>query len=518
MRARAPRTYDSSGEILAESIGNAAERIGRAAVDFGERRDLFNASKAKADFLQADSAVRRELEDDPDWQTYEARYREKMGKAKEAALKAVKIPTNREALGLDFDGSLDRGAQAVRQAARVKEVDVSRADLNASLDGLRRSALESNDEGLRAQAITAAQESILAAQANGYLTAQESEATRRKWTADYAESFVGMKAPAERIELLSKPKGSVADYIAPDRRAALLDAATKENRELTVRRESQAEEDAIFAKHGATPAALTAAREIKDPEVRDSTVSRLKVRQAEAKQQEIESRDALGEQALAFINDGGKFADLPLNIKNGLRPSALSSLRSYAEQQVAGAKRLTSPETLVQLSSMAADSPQEFGETDLLSYRAGLSDGDFEKFVDLQRKIRSGNIDGKSSGFQTITQVRDTRLRELFGGTTAKGDKQAKINRFVQQFESQLTAFKEENGRPAKADDARKILDDLTAEVAIDWGRDKRAFELSDEDIAVPETDRLQIISELRRRGKPITDQSILTIYKAANK
>jgi hypothetical protein len=517
-QARAPQTYDASGEILAEATGRAADRIGHAVTDFGERRDLFNASKAKAAFIQAESSARLELENDPDWETYETRYREKMSKAKDTVLQGVKIPSNRAALGVDFDSSLDQGAMAVRKAARAREIDVSRADLNSSLDGLRRSALETNDEGLRAKAIDAAQESILTAQANGYVSAQEAEVTRKKWTADYAEAFVEAKPPAERVSMLSKPKGTVADYIDPERRTALLKVATHENRELTVRRESQAQEDAIFAKHGATPDALSVAREIEDPEVRDSTVSRLKVRQAETKQAEIEYRDDLGEQALAFLNGGGKFDDLPLKIKNGLKPSALSSLRSYAEQQVSGMKRLTNPETLVQLSSMAADSPQDFGEADLLTFRAGLSDGDFEKFVDLQRKIRSGNVDGKASGFQGITQVRDVRLRELFGGTTAKGDKQAKINKFVQQFESQLTAFKAENGHPAKADDARKILDDLTAEVAINWGRDKKAFELSDDDIAVPATDRLQIVSELRRRGKPITDQSILTIYKAANK
>src|SRR5688572_2357769 len=86
-QARAPRVYDASGEIGAESLGRAAERIGRAAVDFGERRDLFNASKAKASYIQAEAAARAELENDPDWETYETRYREKMTKVRDETLK-----------------------------------------------------------------------------------------------------------------------------------------------------------------------------------------------------------------------------------------------------------------------------------------------------------------------------------------------------------------------------------------------------------------------------------------------
>jgi len=337
-----------------------------------------------------------------------------------------------------------------------------------------------------------------------FKTSEQATAFAQQLHEDQAREYGGQK--------------SVADYIAPDRRAALLEAAKRESRDLTVRRESQAQEDAIVAKLGTGSAALAAARDIEDPEVRDSTVSRIKARQAEAKQAEFDQREALSEEAMAFINDGGKYADLPLHIKNGLKPSALNSLRSYAEQQAGGGRRSTDPETLIELSELSADDPQKFGEVDMLGYRDKLSDGDFEEFVDLQRKIRSGSLDGKATGFMTLNQVRDQRVKDLFGPTPKSEQKKQQRDSFIRQYEGRLRSFRENTGKRPGADDARKILDDLTAEVAIDWGRDKRVFELTEGDIpGVPEADRNEIIRELQKRGKAITDEAIIGLYQMVN-
>jgi hypothetical protein len=83
------------------------------------------------------------------------------------------------------------------------------------------------------------------------------------------------------------------------------------------------------------------------------------------------------------------------------------------------------------------------------------------------------------------------------------------------KFETELKAFKEETGKAPKADDARKILDNLTADVAINWGSDKKVFELGDDDIeGVPVADRNEIIRELQKRGRPVTDKAITELYQ----
>jgi hypothetical protein len=522
-RTQTPRFQDRSGEIVADAAGRFGQVVGQVANEIQEKEDQFAFAQAKSALLQADVEARRALENDGDWQTHEKRYTESMTKAREKA--AGMIRGNRDRALFDMDAKLDveRGVNEVRGLAKRKEIDWGRASLDGMLETNRTAALTAKDEATRAALILATREAIEGAKAKGYLSEQEAMNQQQGWTANYAEGFVGMQSAEERIRLLSKPKGTVADYIAPDRRAALLEAAKRESRDLTVRRESQAQEDAIVAKHGGNwTAALKAAREIDDPEVRDSTVSRIKVRQAEAKAAELEQREALSEEAMSFINDGGKYADLPLHIKNGLKPSALNSLRSYAEQTAGGGRRFTDPETLIELSELSADDPQRFGEISMLEYRDKLSDSDFEEFVDLQRKIRTGSLDGKATGFMTMNQVRDQRLAELFGSarpSTKESEKQKeKRRKFIDQYEARLRSFRDETGKRPGADDARKILDDLTATVVIDWGRDKRVYELGERDISdVPQADRDEIIRELQKRGKAITEQAIIDLYRRVN-
>lgn len=518
---RTPRFQDRSGQIIADAVGRFGQVAGQLANDIQQKEDQFAFAQAKSALLQADIDARRALESDNDWATHEKRYTDTMTKAREKA--AGMIRGNRDRALFDMDAKLDveRGVNEVRGIAKRKEIDWGRASLDGMLESNRTAALNAKDEPTRTALILATREAIDGAKAKGYLSEQEATNHQQVWTASYAEGFVGMQPAADRIKLLSKPKGTAADFIAPDRRAALLEAAKKESRDLTVRRESQAHEDAIVAKHGTGPTALKAAREIEDPEVRDSTVSRIKVRQAEAKTAELEYQDSLSEEALAFINGGGKFADLPLKIKNGLKPSALNSLRSYAEQMAGGGTRRTNPETLIELSELSADDPQKFGEISMLQYRDKLSDSDFEEFVDLQRKVRTGTLDGKASGFMTMNQVRDDRLKDIFGSAqpVAKEGSQTSAARrkFVSMYESRLRSFREETGKRPGADDARKILDDMTAEVAINWGRDKRVFELTQDDIDVPDADRNEIIRELQKRGKPVTEESIINLYRAVN-
>lgn len=523
-RTRTPRFQDRSGEIVADAAGGFARQLGQTAEVLQEREDKFSYAQAKSSLLQADVEARRSLENDADWETYEKRYTESMAKAREKAVSLVRSKRDKALFDMDAKLDVERGVGEIRGIAKRKEIDWGRASLDSALESNRTAALNAKDEQTREALIFATQDIIDGAKSNGYISEQEAVNNQQAWTANYAEAYVGMQPAAERIKLLSKPKGTVADHIAPDKRAALLEAATKENRDLTVRRDSQAQEDAIVAKYGATPAALAAARAIDDPEVRDSTVSRIKVRQAEVKQAEFETREALGEEALAFLNDGGKFADLPLHIKNGLKPSALNSLRSYAEQQAGGGARRTDPETLIHLSRLSTDDTQGFGELDMLQYRDNLSDGDFEEFVDLQRKIRSGSLDGKATGFMTINQVRDERIRDIFGSATPgakeRPDVSAARRKFVTQYEMQLKALKEQNGKPATADDARKILDDMTADVAINrsfwFDTEKPAYEVTFDDI--PEDEGKQIVAALMKAGKPVTPESVLGLYIRANR
>lgn len=217
---RAPEYQDRSAEIAAESFGNAARQLGSAVVDFADRRDNFRVAKAGAAFSTSEAAARQFQ--DNDWESYESRYRESMGKAKEEALKGVRIPANRQSLELEFDSAVERGVLSVRNAARGKEVEFGRADLSSMLDSYRTAALSSGDEALRQKNVFGAQTAIKAALDNRYIDPTDAESINKAWVQSYGEGTLDTLPYAQQVEMLKKPEGTPAAFLAPDRRANLL--------------------------------------------------------------------------------------------------------------------------------------------------------------------------------------------------------------------------------------------------------------------------------------------------------
>lgn len=212
------------GADIAAGLNNLAS----AGYQITERQDRLTYAKTKSDLLMEDLKTRAELENDPDWETYEPRYRERMKKARETALGQIRSKTDRIAFEQDSDFDIERGALAVRGLAKSKEVDTGRATLENVLTTNRNAALEAKDSGTRTALIQSASDALRGAKAKGYISAQEEEGHWQKWTADYGEGFLDVQTLPKRIEILSKPKGTPADFIAPDRRAVLLKAAKNE--------------------------------------------------------------------------------------------------------------------------------------------------------------------------------------------------------------------------------------------------------------------------------------------------
>jgi hypothetical protein len=232
---RAPLVQDRSGEIMAASLGQAAERIGSAVAAFSQRQDQLQYAKARSELLTADATIRKELETDNDWQTYEQRYREKLGKAREKASEAVRGGSDRALFEQETTADIERGAVSIRDLARRKEVDVGRADLDALIESNRTSALDTTDEGLRKSFIDSMLDGIGGARKKGYITAQEEVARRQHSTTNYALGALEIMPPAARMKALDKPEGTVAAYLPADVRSRL-----KEQTKVDLDREASA--------------------------------------------------------------------------------------------------------------------------------------------------------------------------------------------------------------------------------------------------------------------------------------
>lgn len=229
---------DDSTEIMAGAIGNAARQIGGAVTQFADHRDEFRVAKAGAEFSKLESAARNF--EDNDWETYEERYRKTLTQAKEGILKNIKLPRNREALSLELDSAIERGAGAVKGVARAKEVEFGRAYLSSTLDTFRTSALSVGDEESRTANIKGAQMAIKSAMDNRYIDPTDAQRINKEFTQSYAEGFIDTQPLGKQIEVLQKPEGTPANLLPPDRRANLLKAALNEQRILQDRADAEA--------------------------------------------------------------------------------------------------------------------------------------------------------------------------------------------------------------------------------------------------------------------------------------
>jgi hypothetical protein len=226
---------DNSAEIIGQAVEGAGRTLIRAVEQREERQDRIGYANARSALLQADIAARRELENDNDWQTYEERYREKVGQARQDASQFIRGRTDRARFEKDTAVDLERGVSEIRGLARRKEVDSERATLSDTLQKNHAAALEALDEKTRGALITSSKEALRGAMERGYISAQEESDQRHRWLSDYAMGALEIQSPQERLRALETPDKSVAAYLPPDVRARL-----KERTRVDLEREAAA--------------------------------------------------------------------------------------------------------------------------------------------------------------------------------------------------------------------------------------------------------------------------------------
>lgn len=503
-------------------LAEGLQSLAQAGFRIKERQDKLAYAKAKSDLLLADVQTRAELEADQDWQTYEPRYREKMAKARESAAKSLR-PRDKGVFEQDSSFDVERGVLAVKGLARSKEVDSGRATLDSILTTNRNAALEAQDESTREAFVNATRDALDGARSKGYIKDTEDENLWQGWKASYGEGLLSMQSAESRIKILSAPKGTPAEFIAPDKRVALLKAAQNENREVRVRRDAQAAEDQIFAQGGSLESMRAKARALKDPEVRDSTLARLEGRVTDRETDREVADRYLRRTAWDVILKGGKWDDIPAKVVSRMDPQDGIQIKNYL---ASGAKGDVKTDTTVWygLKQLQGADPKEFAEADLLKYRGSLSETDFQSFADAQGKINEDIRNGY--GVQTDNAMVESALRGMGVKTTAKA-KERDLDRaakFRYQFDQEISALQKETGQKASEDQKRSVIDRLTLEVVTERGffsdTKKRVFEVNPdeqiEEVIIPKDERKRIITALQRRNIEVTEDRIQALYLRA--
>lgn len=238
-RSRRGITEDRTAGIEERGLDIFSATLAQVADERNQRTQEFALAKAKAGIQQAQVDFANETSEDRDYATLEQRFRDRMSKARDAAIKDVRGQEARSRFQMEADLQIEAAALSQRERAHKIEGDVGRSDLDELLANARTSVLATKDEALRGSIIDNVGTALDGAVKSGYITAQEATNSKQSWVKSYAAGAMETLEPEQRVEALKKPAGNAARFLDEDERVRLLREAESEVERK--RREAEAE-------------------------------------------------------------------------------------------------------------------------------------------------------------------------------------------------------------------------------------------------------------------------------------
>lgn len=272
------------------------------------------------------------------------------------------------------------------------------------------------------------------------------------------------------------------------------------------------------------PAALAEARKTEDPKLRDAMYERVKMEYGVRDSAEKKQLEDLHVNALNFIDKGGAKDYTKVPGWSKMSVGQRNSLEEYAKSKALGKDIVTDYNVYYDLKTMASvpEMQDKFISMNLMEKRNQLSNGDFEKMVDLQSKLRQGSGEGKkiADGFRSDNAV----VEEAFESAGFKKTNTEKMNAFRRRVEQEQIVQQERLGRRLNNTELQEIADKQLQQIVTKersfWMDDKKLmFELSDDEVKnipykqVPQTERLKIESALKKHGKPVNEKTVAEFY-----
>ncbi len=258
-----PRADTRGQDALVSTISNISQRR-------NERLDASSLHKAKIHFQKAKLEADAAFDQDPDFETYQERYDEKMKTAMSSALDLVRNPGDRERFSSDMSLYRAQGNQMMIAKAFGKEVDKGLADLDETLTIGRENYLRSSNQQDKQFAIDTANEAINAAELATHIDADKAQKMRQNLALDLAIASVETAPPENQLKLL-KSRAGVMEYMPLDVRKKMMKNAeaqlgAQKSLDLanTIREEGGTREERLAKVH-----------KIKDPKVKAGVKSQV---------------------------------------------------------------------------------------------------------------------------------------------------------------------------------------------------------------------------------------------------
>ena len=298
----------------------------------------------------------------------------------------------------------------------------------------------------------------------------------------------------------------------------------------SIRGESQRQSDQIVAKAQDMPTALANARAIEDPKLRDATTERIKDFYSSQKVAERNAVEDLHRKATDIIDKTGNVDHIPPAQWAQFSLSERASLKSYAKLRREGTEPATNWDDYYSLKTLASTgaTKDQFLKINLMEYRPKMSDTEFKEMTSLQASLRKGdeNADKLLDGYRTDSMIVNDALAEAGIDPTPKPGTPSslQVNTLRKQVDDQIRLVQQQTGKKASNEEVQKIVDGLMVKGVTKKGwlfdTKKRAFELEPGERLeiqakeIPRGEKSKIQEALRRKNLPVTDQSVLELYR----
>jgi hypothetical protein len=398
----------------------------------------------------------------------------------------------------------NKKTEAVQNAADPRRVGIA---LNDALDAFTSSAPRL---GIGPQEIEAGKRSITSATHVGVV-----------------EQLLATNQTKQAKVYFDEAKGAISGDQLPRLEKAL--------QEGDVRKQSQQQADTIIAAGGTLSEQRAKARQIDDPEVRDSVMARLEHEDAVNEKEQREAAETAMKGVYNIVDKTHDVNSIPPTTWASLTGPQRSSIREYSDRLARGLAVETDIPTYYGLMQKAADDPTTFSTTNLLNYRGRLGDTEFKSLTGLQLSIRNGDrkaAEEAIGGFRTHDQIiKDSLTQYGIDPTPKEGTKEAAaVAELRRRLDANVADLTNSTGKKASNTDIQAQLDKiLGTQVNVPgswWGllpfngisfRDsnKRIIDLTIDDVPAPE--RQEIEAAMKRKNRTATDATILDAYVKKN-
>lgn len=297
-----------------------------------------------------------------------------------------------------------------------------------------------------------------------------------------------------------------------------------------VKKQSQTKADEIITAGGTVDEWRTKAKQITDPDVREETLRLVEHEQAFVERRKREADDMRMRNAAAIVERTKGVNAIPSTEWAQMDLAQRNALRAYGDELARGRQIETDFGTLYRLYQMAGDDPDAFVAENLTNYISKVGKQDLEQLGQMQLAMKQANVKSAAvilDGFMSNQQiVNDALLQAGLDPSPAPGTPEVEpVIRLRREVDRRVQALQASTQKKATNADVQEIVDELMLSVTTEKGTwlgaitsgpfadvQKRLMDITIADI--PATDRAQLEDALRALGVPITEQSVVSLYR----